>query len=836
MLRNEKPGEENRSSHRSGSWKVGILVAVIAAEAAVLAVLLHAHSASKEKPAVPAITESAPEPVSMPEPESMPQPIDYSTEAAVLQISEVMAKNTAFLMAEDGTFPDWFEISNSSDREISLENWSLTDGSGRWSFPEMSIGPGESLLLYAGAKTGISTGFALSEGETLTLCDPNGTATDALYLTNVQSNRSLIRSEDGTVQQADYATPGFENSVSGYDAFCEKTSSPAGPLIISEVCTANTDINRKIEDEYADWIELRNISSAPISLAGYYLSDKKDNRLLFALPDRTIAAGEYLLVYCSKDYAGLESSSSEILAPFSLGTDADQLWLSDASGAVLDFVALQDLPLNGSYGREDGENGWFYYPVNSPGSPNTGGYRRVAESPVASIGSGQYNAVDSITVELRVPSGRGKVYYTTGDEVNTDSLIEYTEPIVISSTSILRALTMEEGACASRVSTFSYFINENHTMPIISLVADSFSEFYGFNNSGNKFIECGGSVSLIENDHEVFHRTCGIRLKGFTAVLDQFKKNYGVYFSDRYGSSDLEGLDLFHTGVTSWSSLLIRAGQDWSYDGACIRNELMEELCRQTTDLLPVQSNKYCILYIDGKYNGIYSLKQDLNRQFIASTRNVSKESVLISNGNPEYDHPLYQLLDFCRSSDMSDPVIYSQFCEQFDVENLIDYLVLQSYSGNIDLYNNVKYYMSPEEDGKWRLIFFDQDQTFYRKEGAVNIIFGDYAKPSPFLTDISKSLCRNGEFRDKFLTRYAKALKSTLSDDNVLRVINDLCVQLSPEIERDRARLYTSVSEWQGYVDQLKAFFLNGYHNDVIDNLCEALNLTQTERQNYFG
>ena len=143
---------------------------------------------------------------------------------------------------------------------------------------------------------------------------------------------------------------------------------------------------------------------------------------------------------------------------------------------------------------------------------------------------------------------------------------------------------------------------------------------------------------------------------------------------------------------------------------------------------------------------------------------------------------------------------------------------------------------MSPEEDGKWRLIFYDQDQTFYRNEGAVNIIFGGYAKPSPFLTDISKSLCKNAEFRDKFLRRYAEALRTTLSDENALRVIDDLCAQLAPEIERDRARIDTTVAQWQEYVDQLKDFFLNGYHTYVIDNLCTCLNLTDAERQTYFG
>jgi hypothetical protein len=193
-------------------------------------------------------------------------------------------------------------------------------------------------------------------------------------------------------------------------------------------------------------------------------------------------------------------------------------------------------------------------------------------------------------------------------------------------------------------------------------------------------------------------------------------------------------------------------------------------------------------------------------------------------------------VLEFCRTNNMADPAHYEQFSTMFNLDNLIDYLVLQSYGGNIDLYNNVKYFMSTELDSRWGLIFYDQDQTFYRPEGAVNIIFGGYAKPSPFLTDISKSLCKNPDFRDRFLRRYAEALSTTLSDENVLSVIDDLCAQLAPEMERDRARISTTIAEWQSYVDQLKAFFLNDYSASVIDNLTTCLSFTPQERQNYFG
>ena len=826
----------NNSPKPSRKSRKGLAFLIFLLEFALLGTILYFHfGRGEEKTALP-----IPETTEAPAP--TPAPIDYSADAASLRITEVMAKNTAFLMQDNNVFPDWVELTSSASQPIDLTGWSLSDGKGRWTFPAATtIAPGQHLLITCEGSSGLTTGFSLSEGETLTLADPNGTPVDTCLLTPVLSNVSLVRNAYETLSSCAYPTPGYDNTPEGYSAFCASLPAPAGPLAISEICSSNNDYNRQIAGEYADWVELTNISASPVNLSGYYLSDKKDSKLLFPLPEKDLAPGEMVLIYCSKDYTPETLAANpyvyEIMAPFSLGSDGDELFLTAADGTVVDFAAYTNMPINGSFGRMDGQRGWFYFAASTPLQPNTGGERRVSSSPVSSLATGQYNGVSSLTVELSAPAG-GKVYYTTGDESRFDALTEYSGPITISATTILRAVTVEQGAVPSRVSTWSYFVNENHTFPIVSLVADSFSEFYGFDNSGNKFIECPGTVSLIENNTELFSRTCAIRLKGFTAVLDKFKKNYGVYFKDRLGSSDLTGMDLFNNGVTDYSSLLIRAGQDWSYDGACIRNEVMETLCHQFTpvSLVPVQSNKYVVLYLDGKYHGIYSLKQDNNRQLIASLYGVSKQSVSTSSGNPEYGDPIWDVLEFCRTNNMADPALYEQFSAMFNLDNLIDYLVLQSYGGNIDLYNNVKYFMSTELDSRWGLIFYDQDQTFYRPEGAVNIIFGGYAKPSPFLTDISKSLCKNPDFRDRFLRRYAEALSTTLSDENVLSVIDDLCNQLSPEMERDRARISTTVAEWQIYVDDLRNFFRNGYRTAVIDNLTACLGLTDAERASYFG
>ena len=47
--------------------------------------------------------------------------------AGDLVISEFMADNSATLADEDGDYPDWIEIYNPSQDDVSLSGWHLTD-------------------------------------------------------------------------------------------------------------------------------------------------------------------------------------------------------------------------------------------------------------------------------------------------------------------------------------------------------------------------------------------------------------------------------------------------------------------------------------------------------------------------------------------------------------------------------------------------------------------------------------------------------------------------------------------------------------------------------------
>ncbi|MBW8017938.1 MAG: hypothetical protein FVQ82_17345, partial [Planctomycetes bacterium] len=88
-------------------------------------------------------------------------------------ISEFCASNRTLLLDEDDESSDWIEIYNPLNESVDLSGWALTDDKGnadKWLFPEMSIGAGEYLVVFASGRDRsdpageLHTNFSLSAG------------------------------------------------------------------------------------------------------------------------------------------------------------------------------------------------------------------------------------------------------------------------------------------------------------------------------------------------------------------------------------------------------------------------------------------------------------------------------------------------------------------------------------------------------------------------------------------------------------------------------------------------------------------------------------------------
>ena len=98
-----------------------------------------------------------------------------------LRISELMTSNQGSVPDDKGEYPDWVEVWNSSDRDISLAGVGLSDrgDSIRFLFPDVTLKAGERTVVYcddtnqAEAGKAFHAKFKLSSvGETVYLFDP----------------------------------------------------------------------------------------------------------------------------------------------------------------------------------------------------------------------------------------------------------------------------------------------------------------------------------------------------------------------------------------------------------------------------------------------------------------------------------------------------------------------------------------------------------------------------------------------------------------------------------------------------------------------------------------
>lgn len=142
-------------------------------------------------------------------------------------ISEFLAQNDGGLLDEDGSASDWIEIYNPGDAVVMLAGYHLTDDTfnpTRWTFPDVTLNPGEYLIVFASGKdralagAELHTNFSLTgNGEYLALIKPDGftrvTEFSPFYplqRTNVSYGFDFESGEDGYFTTV---TPGAANAT-----------------------------------------------------------------------------------------------------------------------------------------------------------------------------------------------------------------------------------------------------------------------------------------------------------------------------------------------------------------------------------------------------------------------------------------------------------------------------------------------------------------------------------------------------------------------------------------------------------------------------------------------
>lgn len=753
---------------------------------------------------------------------------DYGIYCGKIIISELMVKNHATLADAAGEFCDYIELYNASDEDISLDGWSLSDKAAgeSWKFHDTVFASHAYLTVYTGgtaAGEDIMADFGLSAGETVHLFAPDDTEIATAVCLEAGADQAQMLTDEGYILTR-FASPGFPNDDGGRTAF-SKNKVHTGPIVINEILAANTKYPQSSGKECYDWVELKNISSAPVMLSDYYITDDNAEPQKCMLPQLSLGPGEMYVVFCSGDpELGADGSFH---CPFKISSEKEKIYVYDAAGLPVDYMRLYEQRCNVSYGISETGEGYFTQPTLWGENGESAPY--IAPMPVSSLEGGCYDGVEGLTVEL---SAAGTVYYTLdGSRPGTGSAL-YDGPITLEKTTVVRAISYEEGALPSNVMTVSYIINEGLDLPVLSLAVDDRGSFNYIYDNGIKYTEYPANLSLYDAENS-FSKDCGVSMQGWTS-LTLPKKSMCVSFGSEYAGK--LSCDVFGNGITEYNALSIRAGQDNLR--TIYRNELLQQLAMDCSDTLLCQESKFCILFINGEYRGIYVLKENFNRQYYASHFNVSKDSVTMARGQVGLDSPYYkEVLEFVYNNDMSVPENYAELCNRLDINSLIDWVIFEGYCANTDTQGNVRFFRSTENGGKWSLAYYDLDWAFYYADANFANLYNDNGNCGTQMPWMLKKLGWNSDFRAAFLTRMGELMKTTLSNENVIAKSNEYAQLIESSVARDRTRWYTSYESWSTWVDELSSFITNNnWANYTINQVCGIFGVSAEERAMYFG
>ncbi|MBL9172936.1 MAG: CotH kinase family protein, partial [Verrucomicrobiales bacterium] len=160
-----------------------------------------------------------------------------------IRINEVMSSNIETLTDFEDDPEDWIELVNPTADPISLEGAGLTDDPAlpfKWVFPNVTIAPGEHLVVFASEKDlrevspGLSlhTNFKISSGgETVVLTAPGGATVDQIVVPALLRDVSYGRltPSGNTLRYFKPATPGAANAGPGFEGIMAKPSLTVNP-------------------------------------------------------------------------------------------------------------------------------------------------------------------------------------------------------------------------------------------------------------------------------------------------------------------------------------------------------------------------------------------------------------------------------------------------------------------------------------------------------------------------------------------------------------------------------------------------------------------------------
>jgi Leucine-rich repeat (LRR) protein len=441
---------------------------------------------------------------------------------------------------------------------------------------------------------------------------------------------------------------------------------------------------------------------------------------------------------------------------------------------------------------------------------------------------------------------------------------------------VVRAIVVDGAGNRSNALPQTYFVDTKkymrYSFPVVSIVTDAdnlFDDEIGIYTFGNlyqniypdepwenpaNFTQRGlkwerpASFEMFGVDGEMLlAQNIGLRIHGgYSRAFSP--KSLRLVAGDEYDEADLIQYDFFprlnnrlnEGRADSFKTLILRNGGN-DIGRALFRDALAQSLLESTH--LDIQGYQPVILFINGEYWGIHTIRTRYDEQYFQSYYGIEPDELVVFERGMDFVRlgsntddgnnfsNLFRLLDenysqnsFATPSSLTDDRIYQQVAARVDIDNFISHFVAQTYFDNTDWprtnvftwakttnLSDSEAGISYGHDGRLRWMITDVDFGFINPEhnNLKRLIVELDNEPSTY---ILRALLENEEFKIAFINRFADYLNTIFHEDVVVGKVNEFEKLYLPEIEEHIQRWGVpgrSLASWRQNVDSIRNFAL---------------------------
>ena len=570
------------------------------------------------------------------------------------------------------------------------------------------------------------------------------------------------------------------------------------------------NVSAVMDDDYnySMWVEIYNSGSSQVNQYNYYITDDANNKTKWRPSSKTILAKGYSVLYFER-----ETISGH--ANFKLEPEGGTLYLFNTSGTEIDRVTYPKQYRNTSYGRiTDGGDRWEYFENYSPGKANSGSEDSPSRcaSPVFSTSGGFYPSSIQLSFRTTPLTEGDSIYYTTNGVEPTRSSTYYVpgSSITISKTTPIRAKSFSSPKLSSDVISATFFINvRNFKLPVSSIITDPVNLFddmigiYVDGKNGKPHDSVGNAPVNWNQDwsrpanYELYdtarvgrlNQELDIKITGNWSAKNA-QKSLAINPKNKYGENQLKYPELFSQkpGQKYRSILLRNSGNDWG--NTMMRDAMMMSLIEKRVNL-EYQAYEPAVIFVNGEYYGIQNLRERSNKDLIYSAYGLKEEEIVLIEewdlpGHSEY-RKLHELA-VSKNYNLSNAADYNQMKQMMDVDNFMDYMVVELYYANTDWpMKNIRAWKKVGSGNPWRWILYDTDLAFSNYDQNMLSFMLDFAESEPNYNvankKIFKALVSNNDFKNELIDRFCYHISTTFDQGRVNYIIDSLAAKISTEI-----------------------------------------------------